>query len=126
SKRSKTKRKSSCSMIGFGGSITSWTKLALYPSLEFILYRNAQEAITNAIRHGSATQVLIQLTYEPKQITMCISNNGKLPNERSRNGLGMSGMEERSKLIGGQLIVPIEDRFTVMTVLPTFRQIEST
>ncbi|MDF2649675.1 MAG: hypothetical protein K0Q73_5480 [Paenibacillus sp.] len=98
----------------------------LYPSLEFILYRNAQEAITNAIRHGSATQVLIQLTYEPKQITMCISNNGKLPTERSINGLGVSGMEERSKLIGGQLILSIEDRFTVTTVLPTFRQIEST
>ena len=29
----------------------------LYPSLEFILYRNAQEAISNAIRHGSATQI---------------------------------------------------------------------
>lgn len=97
----------------------------LYPSLEFILYRNAQEAITNAIRHGSATQVLIQLTYESKQITMSISNNGKLPIERSVNGLGMSGMEERSKLIGGQLHVSIEDRFTVTTVLPTFRQIES-
>lgn len=98
----------------------------LYPSLEFILYRNAQEAITNAIRHGSATQVLIQLTYESKQITMCISNNGKLPAEHTMNGLGMSGMEERSKLIGGQLMVSIGDRFTVTTVLPTFRQIEST
>jgi two-component system NarL family sensor kinase len=97
----------------------------LYPSLAFILYRNAQEAITNAIRHGSATQVHIQLTYETKQITMRISNNGKTPNEFSVKGIGMTGMEERSKLIGGQLLVTTEDRFTVTTVLPTFHQKET-
>lgn len=96
----------------------------LYPSLEFILYRNAQEAITNAIRHGSATGVLIQLTYDSKLITMSISNNGNLPTQRSVKGLGISGMEQRSKLIGGQLVVSIEDPFTVTTILPTYRQIE--
>ncbi|TXK85778.1 sensor histidine kinase [Paenibacillus sp. N3.4] len=99
---------------------------ALYPSLEFILYRNAQEAITNAIRHGAATQVLIQLTYEPKQVTMSISNNGERPEQAGVKGLGITGMEERSKLIGGKLYVTVNDRFVITTVLPTFRQIDPT
>ncbi|MBP1961297.1 sensor histidine kinase [Paenibacillus aceris] len=94
----------------------------LYPSLAFILYRNAQEAITNAIRHGGATAVQIQLIYETKQITMNVSNNGKTPVGETIKGLGMTGMEERSKLIGGQLHVAIEKSFTVTTILPTFRQ----
>ncbi|MBA2937993.1 sensor histidine kinase [Paenibacillus sp. CGMCC 1.16610] len=93
----------------------------LYPSLAFILYRNAQEAITNAIRHGGATSVQIQLIYETKQITMSVSNNGRLPAVQTVKGLGMTGMEERSKLIGGQLYVAMDSVFTVTTVLPTFR-----
>ncbi|MDD9270114.1 sensor histidine kinase [Paenibacillus sp. GCM10023248] len=95
----------------------------LYPSLAFILYRNAQEAITNAIRHGGATTVWIQLTYERKQVTMSVSNNGGLPSGQTAKGLGMSGMEERSKVIGGQLLVSSNSLpFTVTTILPTFRQ----
>lgn len=94
----------------------------LYPSLAFILYRNAQEAITNAIRHGGATKVHIQLIYERKQITMSVSNNGSLPSVQSVKGLGMTGMDERSKVIGGQLIVKNNvSPFTVTTILPTFR-----
>ncbi|NOV03329.1 sensor histidine kinase [Paenibacillus planticolens] len=94
----------------------------LYPSLAFILYRNAQEAITNAIRHGGATRVHIQLIYETKQITMHVANNGQPPAGETVKGLGMTGMEERSKLIGGQLYVACEAPFSVTTVLPTFRQ----
>ncbi|MFD0697240.1 sensor histidine kinase [Paenibacillus sp. GCM10027628] len=98
---------------------------ALYPSLEFILYRNAQEAVTNAIRHGAATQVRIQLSYESKQVTMNISNNGTLPPDTSIKGLGISGMEERAKLIGGQLFVSVDERYNVTTVLPTYRPAQS-
>nr|WP_240343829.1 sensor histidine kinase [Paenibacillus sp. SYP-B3998] len=98
---------------------------ALYPSLEFILYRNAQEAVTNAIRHGGATQVFIALTYESKQIIMNISNNGKLPDSTHIKGIGLTGMEERTGLIGGQLNISMQERFAVTTVLPTYRQVQS-
>ena len=72
----------------------------LYPSLEFILYRNAQEAISNAIRHGAATHIYITLQYAANQVTMEISNNGKKQIEPTAKGLGLSGREERSKVIG--------------------------
>jgi two-component system NarL family sensor kinase len=92
---------------------------SLYPSLEFILYRNAQEAITNAIRHGSAAEVYIGLTFESKRIRMEISNNGIVSNLEAPRGIGISGMEERTKLVGGQLVILCGPPFTVTTILPT-------
>src|SRR5690606_2110333 len=60
----------------------------LYPSEEVLLYRNAQEAITNAVRHGQATEVTITLDYCTDEIRMTISNNGSEPSEGSvRKGL---------------------------------------
>ncbi|MNI05873.1 Sensor histidine kinase DesK [compost metagenome] len=91
----------------------------LYPSHEFILYRNAQEAITNAIRHGSASEVYIELLYEPQQVIMQISNNGNTTNNLKTKGLGLSGMEERTQLVGGKLALNTDMYFTVTTTLPT-------
>lgn len=93
----------------------------LYPSLEFILYRNAQEAISNAIRHGAATSVQITLQYDANQVTMGVSNNGATHFDPTVKGVGLSGMEERLKVIGGQLFISNEENFTVTTVLPAFR-----
>jgi two-component system NarL family sensor kinase len=91
----------------------------LYPSLEFILYRNAQEAITNAICHGAATEVQITLHFETKRIILYVSNNGSALSAATAKGLGISGMEERTKLVGGQLLITYEAPFTVTTILPT-------
>jgi len=91
----------------------------LYPSLEVGLYRNAQEAITNAIRHGGASEVAILVTYEPHQVTMEVSNNGEVPSNVERRGLGLSGMEERTALLGGSLRIDSRFPFTVRTCLPT-------
>ncbi|OAS13569.1 sensor histidine kinase [Paenibacillus oryzisoli] len=97
----------------------------LYPSLEFILYRNAQEAISNAIRHGAATYVGITLQYDANQVTMGVSNNGTTQFNPTVKGVGLSGMEERLKVIGGQLFISNEEKFTVTTVLPAFRNTET-
>ncbi|CAH1204830.1 hypothetical protein PAECIP111891_02622 [Paenibacillus allorhizoplanae] len=97
----------------------------LYPSLEYILYRNAQEAISNAIRHGAATYVQITLQYAANQVTMQVSNNGTRQMEPTVKGLGLSGMEERIKVIGGQLLISNEQHFTVTTILPAFRHNEA-
>ncbi|TCZ79475.1 sensor histidine kinase [Paenibacillus albiflavus] len=94
---------------------------ALYPSIEVVMHRNAQEAITNAVRHGNASQVSIRVSYEPDQITMQISNDGELPKDTTRRGLGLSGMEERVKLIGGELLINAQYPFTVTTILPSWQ-----
>lgn len=99
---------------------TAGTPYPLYPSDTIILYRNAQEAITNALRHGQATEVVIALEYGAEELRMTVSNNGTLPPEGEdiRRGLGLLGMEERVRLVGGRVQVVTGPRFAVRTILP--------
>ncbi|MBD2870070.1 sensor histidine kinase [Paenibacillus arenilitoris] len=90
----------------------------LYPSLELILFNNAREAITNAVRHGQATEVAIELRFREDSVSLTVANNGALPDEPIEPGLGMRGMKERIALIGGRLEWHRGERFSVTTVLP--------
>jgi signal transduction histidine kinase len=90
----------------------------IYPSCEIVLYRNTQEAITNAIRHGRATQISIRLYYELKQIILTVSNNGSIPVEIEQKGIGIRGMEERTHLLGGRLQIDYSEPFTLTTFIP--------
>lgn len=71
------------------------------------LYRIAQEAITNAIRHGDTKQILIELSAGPAGATLTVENDGKdfparLPKTR---GMGLQVMGYRAEMIGGALQV---------------------
>lgn len=96
----------------------------LYPSEEIVLYRNAQEAVTNGIRHGGANRFTIRLRYGERTVAMTISNNGTAPDAITRKGLGVSGMEERVKLLGGSLAFVTEPEFSVTTVIPRHAKLE--
>ncbi len=90
----------------------------LYPSLEFVLYRNAQEAITNAVRHGHAAAVAVELAFAGREVRLTVSNDGSLPPGPIRQGMGLRGMEERIALLGGRLEIAQEDGFRIMTAIP--------
>ncbi|WP_274361598.1 sensor histidine kinase [Paenibacillus thermotolerans] len=92
----------------------------LYPSAEVALFRNAQEAITNAIRHGGATTARITLEYLPDSVRMTVSNNGALPDQGKvdRLGLGITGMRERVSLLGGTAEIVVGDEFALVTTIP--------
>jgi two-component system, NarL family, sensor kinase len=94
----------------------------LYPSMELILFKNAQEAITNAVRHGKASAVTVELKFLPDTVALKISNNGALPNEPIEAGLGMRGMRERIALIGGKLEWERSELFSITTTLPLLRE----
>jgi signal transduction histidine kinase len=72
------------------------------------LYRIAQEALNNAIKHGHASEVVVHLTLlEPGSIKLGIVDNGMgfpevLPRER---GIGVRTMHYRANLIGGNLTI---------------------
>jgi len=89
----------------------------LYPSVEYVLYRNAQEAITNAVRHGGATAVEVELRFEPDALAMRVANNGSLPGDIT-SGLGLNGMRERIAMLGGKLVLSADGRFAITTLLP--------
>ena len=71
------------------------------------LFRIAQEAVSNAIKHGRAKTIAIELREENEQIHLRISDNGKgFPKKKSgRNGMGLRIMQSRSSMVSGTLAI---------------------
>jgi PAS domain S-box-containing protein len=69
------------------------------------LYHIAQEAVNNAIKHGEARNILIQLTAQHGRGTLAIRDDGKGIAERpaSTHGMGLHIMNYRAAMIGGAL-----------------------
>ncbi len=76
--------------------------------IESTLFRVAQECLTNVTRHSNATHVNIKLYKQGELIEFEISDNGRGCDEvllNSGKALGIAGMKERARLIGGDLII---------------------
>jgi signal transduction histidine kinase len=70
------------------------------------LYRIAQEAFTNAIRHGRVTQVTISLATADGVLTLSVQDNGRGFDERNaNNGMGMKLMRYRAQMLGGDVTI---------------------
>lgn len=71
------------------------------------LYRIAQEAISNAIRHGAATGIELTLKKAPGKMLLGIRDNGRgMPSKANRpQGIGMHVMQFRAGILGGSLRV---------------------
>lgn len=69
------------------------------------LYRIAQEAVTNAVKHGEAGDIKVELTEDNENIIMSISDNGTgLPEDwQNKKGLGLQIMRQRARMIGAKL-----------------------
>jgi signal transduction histidine kinase len=78
---------------------------ALPPQLASVLYRVAQEAVRNALRHANASQVIIQLRVTPSYAALNVTDNGTgfdlAQAEGRRAGLGLFTMRERVALVDG-------------------------
>jgi signal transduction histidine kinase len=79
------------------------------PAVASTLYRVAQEALANAVRHARATEVTIQARVDTGVARVEISDDGDgfdvEDAERRRPGMGLFTMRERMGLIGGTLTV---------------------
>ncbi|MBP7585646.1 MAG: sensor histidine kinase [Spirochaetes bacterium] len=86
---------------------------ALHDDLTAInLYRIAQESITNAVKHGKARQVTMELTTRGDELTMEIANDGIVyrGDREGADGLGIKLMKYRSDLIGGDFSIRAGDK----------------
>jgi signal transduction histidine kinase len=84
------------------------TRTFLPPGLESSFYRIAQEAITNAVRHGNARSIGIELTFRDDLVVLSITDDGgpepaKPRMETASGGNGIIGMRARAELFGGTL-----------------------
>ncbi len=65
------------------------------------IYRIVQEGITNAIRHGNATEITVHLSFDGQRIGVTVGDNGGGAAE-IREGIGLAGIRERlTRLQGG-------------------------
>jgi PAS domain S-box-containing protein len=70
------------------------------------LYRVAQEAVTNAVKHSGARNILISLDHDKNHVCVSVQDDGKgfVPGKK-RKGLGLHMMRYRANALGGELKV---------------------
>ena len=80
----------------------------LSPGTELVLFRIAQEALSNVRRHSKATKAQIRLEFAARRLKLEVDDNGQgfeVPQMLSRlatgKKLGIMGMQERARIIGG-------------------------
>lgn len=71
------------------------------------IYRIGQEAVSNAVKHGRATRVDLNLEANDEFVNLEVADNGKgFPKDWRKNaGMGMKIMQFRARLVGGTLEV---------------------
>ncbi|MGW0608209.1 HAMP domain-containing sensor histidine kinase [Streptomyces sp. NPDC002640] len=78
----------------------------LDPTTELVLYRVAQESLTNAARHADAETVTVRLRRDPDAVELAVTDDGR-GIRRLCEGAGIRGMRERALLVGASLeVVP--------------------
>jgi signal transduction histidine kinase len=79
---------------------------ALPDRYQTCVYRVIQEALTNCLRHAKAHSVSVNVTGHDDELDISVSDDGVgFDAARRRDGLGLRGIEERVKELGGVMIV---------------------
>jgi two-component system, NarL family, sensor histidine kinase UhpB len=77
---------------------------------ELIIYRVAQEALTNVLRHAGAGHCLIELESVDGRVDLRVSDDGRgMPDHLDDEAIGIEGMRERAVLAGGSVAVESRD-----------------
>ena len=87
---------------------------ALGREVELVIYRVAQESLTNVVRHASASAVELVLERHDGAVVLRVRDDGRGFSQASTSpGGGMQGMSERAMLVGGRLVIePVAPRGT--------------
>lgn len=87
-----------------------------------ILGTNIKEALTNTSKYSKATKVNISIDLNENFIRLYIKDNG-IGCSKIRDSLGLSGMKERIKNIGGNISINGDDGFLIVCVIPLKREV---
>ena len=74
----------------------------LSPEAELVIYRVAQEALTNTLRHSAAKRAKVALTRQGQHVVLRVTDDGR-GFDGAEPGAGIQGMRERALLVGGEL-----------------------
>ena len=74
--------------------------------VELVIYRIAQESLTNALRHSDARSATVSLRADAETLTLRVADDGRgMPSELPDGTAGIAGMRERALLVGGRLSI---------------------
>ncbi len=96
----------------------------LDPLVETVIFRVAQEALTNVARHAQCDQAQLRLSYEPNEVRLIVHDDGvgidSRPVTTNERGWGIAGMRERVEAVGGQMFIDSTpgQGTTVMAIVP--------
>lgn len=94
-------------------------KHSISPEIGIAIYRLVQESLTNAVRHGKASKIAVQIAFKEEEVLTIIKDNGKGCNKLSE-GNGISGMRHRVESLSGLLAVSGKDGFLIKAEIPYF------
>jgi len=102
-----------CSRVGQQGSLRVRRKFEgglpqLNADVELVIYRVAQEALTNVLRHSQAAQVTVSLSQQDGNVVLEVTDDGCGLKEGLDEGSGIAGMRERAMLVGADLQITAE------------------
>jgi len=86
-------------------------RFRLTPDRETVLFRIAQEALTNVARHAAASQAQVRLEVGSGVATLAVEDNGRgfdaqeALGDEEPAGWGLLGIQERASLLGGECVV---------------------
>ena len=80
------------------------------------MYHILQEGLTNAVRHGNASKIWVQISFADESIAFCIKDNGTGA-VTIKEGYGMKGIRERVHALGGSVEFKSKDGFFVEGII---------
>jgi signal transduction histidine kinase len=87
------------------------------PDFNFAVYRTCQEAITNAVKHGQATEIQISISSDKEMFRIFVKDNGK-GTEKFTKGNGLTGIIERLSVFNGDVSFFSKDGFMINIKVP--------
>jgi PAS domain S-box-containing protein len=74
--------------------------------VELCMFRIAQEALTNVVKHSGASTVFVKVSMHGKVISLCVADDGVgFKASAASAGIGLTSMRERLRLVGGELFI---------------------
>ena len=96
-------------------------ELKLPAPIEDALFRIAQEALNNTLKHASAIAVSVHLQANDGQVSLRVTDNGKgFDREQVVAGVGLASMQERARQLGGALTIQsqLSQGTTILAEIP--------
>ncbi len=88
------------------------------PEINVALYRIAQEALNNAVKHSEASTIKISITEFPEKVSLFVFDNGTgfKSDAENKSGSGLKNMRERVSLLNGEIFINSDDTGTAVEV----------